>query len=177
VVKGSLLPIEWTVTEIAMSQFPQALPLMVLLVTGCVGEPLSAPVRNDAQEKAQIRHVLDQIVDACEKKDFDRLDSYHLYGTNFTKFDTLSTTQLDAAAAREGEHRGLSTANDLHMQADDLNIAVFDNTGISTFILSYSFKAGAVTMQRKVRSTLVFVKDHGGWRIVHEHLSPLPTTQ
>jgi len=71
----------------------------------------------------------------------------------------------------------LSAANDLHLQADDLNIAVFDNTGISTFILSYSFKAGAVTIQRKVRSTLVFVKDHGGWRIVHEHLSPLPTTQ
>jgi ketosteroid isomerase-like protein len=80
---------------------------------------------------------------------------------------------LDATAAREGEHKGLSAANDLRMQADDLDIQVFGNAGISTFILSYSFKVGDDRIQKRAHATLVFVKDQGSWKIVHEHLSPV----
>jgi ketosteroid isomerase-like protein len=57
------------------------------------------------------------------------------------------------------------------MRAEALKIDVFGNVGIATFILNYSFEANGETVHRKERSTLVFVKKGGAWRIVHEHLS------
>ena len=155
-----------------MTRFNQALPCLLVLLAGCATAP-NPRMEDNTQQKAQLRHVLDEIVDACEKKDLDRLDRQHLYGASFTKFDSASPTRWDASAARQGEHRGLSAANDLHMRMDDLNIQVFGHTGICTFILAYSFKSGAETVQKQTRATLVFVRDHGAWKIVHEHLSSI----
>ena len=113
------------------------------------------------------------MLDAAEKKDFERLDSYHFYGPTFTKFTGSSPERLDTTAARKGEHDGLGSINGLKMRDDDLKIDVFGNTGIATFILTYSFEAGGKTVQGRERSTLVFVKEMGEWKIVHEHLSTI----
>jgi ketosteroid isomerase-like protein len=67
----------------------------------------------------------------------------------------------------------LGAANGLKMRADALKIDVFDDVGIATFILDYSFESGGQTIRRKERSTLVFVNDGGAWKIAHEHLSPI----
>jgi ketosteroid isomerase-like protein len=56
------------------------------------------------------------------------------------------------------------------MKADELKIDVFGDVGIATFILAYHFKAGTETIEKTERS-LVFVKDRGDWKIVHEHFS------
>ena len=115
---------------------------------------------------------MNQIFDAAEKKDFERLESYHLYGAGFTKFSPESPTRMDAATARKGERDGLQAVSDLYMKAQDLKIDIFDNTGIATFIFDYGFKAGTNTVQKQARATLVFVKDSGEWKITHEHFSP-----
>jgi len=154
-----------------MTQLSKVVTGIVLLCAGCSSMPQSKSATDVEQAKEQIRLVLNQIIDACEKKDLPRLDSYHLYGPKFTKFDTGSPGRLDANAAREGEHKGLTAANDLQMRALDLDIKVFGNTAVSTFILSYSFKAGEEHIQRDTRATLVFVQDQGAWKIAHEHLS------
>ena len=154
-----------------MTQFMRVLPCFVLLCAGCTSAPQPQMAAGDAEQKEQIRHVLIDIIDACEKKDFARLDNDHLYGPKFTKYDTGSPARWDAAAAREGERKGLAAANDLHMQAKDLDIEVFGNTGISTFSLVYQFKVGTDNIERSARATLVFVKEHGAWKIAHEHLS------
>jgi len=59
------------------------------------------------------------------------------------------------------------------MRADALRVDVFGNVGIATFILDYSFDSGGQTIHKKDRSTLVFVKEGGTWKITHEHLSPV----
>jgi ketosteroid isomerase-like protein len=100
-----------------------------------------------------------------------RLDSYHFYGPKFTKFAAEVFGRQDAAAARKGEHDGSAAVNDLKMQADDLKIDVFGDAAIATFILNYSFKTGTGTIEKKARSTMVFVKDRGTWKITHEHFS------
>jgi ketosteroid isomerase-like protein len=153
-----------------MRYIRQLLPLVALLLAGCKSQP-SNVTEDHPQEIAQIQSRLDQILDAAAKKDFPRLDSYHLYGPNFTKFTTGAPGRLDAEAARRGEHDGLGAATDMKMKADDLKIDVFGNVGIATFILDYSFKASTGTVEKQVLSTLVFVKDHGEWKITHEHLS------
>jgi ketosteroid isomerase-like protein len=120
----------------------------------------------------QIEARLQEIFDAAEKKDLSRLDSYHLYGPKFTKFPAAPVGRQDAAIARKGEHDGLVAISALAMQATDLKIDVFGDVGIATFVLNSRFKAGGDPIERQERATLVFVKDHGAWKIAHEHFSP-----
>lgn len=154
-----------------MRRSNQYLTLVFLLSAGCTSPLGSSSEQEYPEKKAQIRQTLAGIFDACEKKDFTRLDSYHFYDAKFTKFDSVSPARLDAITARDGEHKGLSAATDLHMQAQDLEIDIFGQTGIATFILNYSFKAGGDTIQRRAKATMVFVNIGGKWKIVHEHLS------
>ncbi|HVM49089.1 MAG TPA: nuclear transport factor 2 family protein [Candidatus Acidoferrum sp.] len=146
-----------------------AAALAAWLTAGCAG--VHTPQADASQ--AQIQRRLEEVFTAAESKDFARLDSYHLYGPKFTKFTGSSPGRLDAAAGRQGEHDGLGAAEGLRMRADALKIDVFDNVGIATFILDYSFESGGKVVRRRDRSTLVFVKDAGQWKIAHEHLSPI----
>jgi ketosteroid isomerase-like protein len=145
--------------------------LAAFVAAGCGSLRTADPPASDAEARAQIERRLQEICVAAENKDFDRLDSYHLYGPKFTKFTGSSPDRLDAAAGQKGEHDGLGAAKGLKMRVDDLKIDVFGNVGIATFILDYSLESGGETVHRKERSTLVFVKEAGDWKITHEHLS------
>ena len=151
----------------------KAVPGLILLAISLAGctSPTQNGKGNDSTSQARIRQRIAEIFDAASMKDMPRLDSYHLYGPAFTKFSGQSGRQ-DAAAARKGEHDGLGSIHGLSMQADDLKIDVLGNVGIATFIMNYSFRVGTDTIQRKERTTLVFVNDNESWKIVHEHLSP-----
>jgi len=98
-------------------------------------------------------------MDACEKKDFEKLESYHLYGPKFTKFSTESAGRLEAEVARKGERDGLSAVNGLSMRADGSKIDVFGKVGIATFVLNYSFQGGRDEKQAK--TTMVFGRRMG----------------
>src|SRR6059036_12549 len=87
------------------------LPMAAILVAGCASVPRTNGPADDSQEQAQVQQTLYQIFDAAEKKDFKRLDSYHLYGPKFTKFAPEQPGRQDAAASRQGEHDGLSAIN------------------------------------------------------------------
>ncbi len=142
------------------------------LLSGCAAPPTSNHPGDHSGEKARIQSRLSEILDAAEKKDFERLDSYHFYGPKFTKFGTAGG-RLDAAEARQDEHQGLARIADLSMKVNDLKIDVFGNAGIATFIMDSDFRSGTSTFHQKARSTLVFVNDAGSWKITHEHFSPL----
>jgi ketosteroid isomerase-like protein len=142
-----------------------------LVVGGCASGPRGKVAAQQPREAREIAGRLQEIMNACEKKDFVRLESYHLYGPKFTKFSTESAGRLDAESTRKGERDGLSAVNGLSMRADGLKIDVFGKVGIATFVLNYSFKAGEETIEKQAKTTMVFVKEGGEWRIVHEHLS------
>jgi ketosteroid isomerase-like protein len=137
-------------------------------LAGCASPPTSG----SPAEKARIEQRIHEIFSAAETKDFERLESYHLYGPQFTKYSGASAQRLDAEAARIGESKGLGAVSGLKMRADDLKIDLFNGCAIATFILDYSFTANGEVVRKRDRSTLVFVKD-GSWRIAHEHLSPV----
>jgi ketosteroid isomerase-like protein len=149
-----------------------ALAVMILGV-GCASLPAVDPQADFPAERAQIERRLREVFAAAIAKDFNRLDDYHFYGPKFTKFSGSSPERLDASAGRKGEHDGLGSINGLTMQADALKIDVFGNVGIATFILDYSFNSGGETQHAKERTTMVFVKENGAWKIAHEHLSPI----
>ena len=152
-----------------------SLPLLAsLFLSGCTCMRPASLHADDPREQSGIERRLKDIFDAAAKKDFPRLDSYHLYGPKFTKFSPGQLGRLDAAAGRAGEHKGLDAVSDLAMRADDLKIDVFGETGIATFDLAYSFRAAGNRIEKKEHATLVFVKDADAWKIVHEHFSALP---
>jgi ketosteroid isomerase-like protein len=141
----------------------------VLLWAGCVATR-HASSAGPAAEEAQVKERLAAIFHAAETKDLARLDSYHWYGPHFTKFGGTGK-RMDAAAAREGEHKGLSALTGLKLRAEDLQIDVFGDTAVATFIAAASFQAGADMVTKRERGTLVLVKHSGSWKIVHEHFS------
>jgi len=143
--------------------------LTAFLLTGCA----ALHTANPQVTEAQIQQRLQDVFAAAESRDFNRLDDYHLYGPKFTKFTGSSIDRLDAAAARKGEHDELGRAEGLKMRADALKIDVFGNIGIATCILHCGLEAGGEVVHKKHRSTLVFVKEGGEWKIAHEHLSPI----
>ena len=143
------------------------------LGSGCASVPAGDPEANYPVERAQIEHRLKEVFAAAAAKDFSRLDGYHFYGPKFTKFSGSSAERLDANAGRKGEHEGLGAINGLKMRADALKIDVFDNVGIATFILDYSFDSAGVNRHARERTTMVLVKESGAWKIAHEHLSPI----
>jgi len=147
--------------------------LLAVLATGCASRQAVEPRGDHSKEKAQVERALQAVFEAAEAKDFERLDSLHAYGPKFTKFTSSSPERLDAAASREGEHVSLGPLQDLQMRADGLKIDLFGGVAITTFILDYSFESQGQTVRRKARSTIVFVKQDGTWKICHEHLSSL----
>src|SRR6266704_1684378 len=59
------------------------LGMALVLLTGCA----SAPPRSSAPSGSeQVKQRLAEIINAVETKDLPRLDSYHSYGSHFTKF-------------------------------------------------------------------------------------------
>jgi ketosteroid isomerase-like protein len=143
------------------------LALALVLLTGCASAPhrASAPAASE-----QVKQRLAEIIQAVEAKDLPRLDSYHWYGPHFTKFAGKGQ-RLDAAAAREGEHKGLSALAGLKLKAEDLQIDVFHDTAVATFTSVATIQSGAEFIIKRERGTLVFVKHKGSWKIVHEHFS------
>jgi ketosteroid isomerase-like protein len=143
--------------------------MALTFLTGCAAYRLraSASARSD---QAQVQQRLAEIFHAAETKDFSRLDSYHWYGPHFTKFAGTGH-RLDAASAREGEHKGLSALTGLKLRADDLQIDIFHDAAVATFTMVATIQSGAGAITKRERGTLVFVKHEGSWKIVHEHFS------
>lgn len=154
-----------------MCQMRQLLPVVASLLVGCASAPPAKLNADYPEERAQIQRRLAEILDAAEKKDMSRLDSYHFYGPKFTKFAAEAPGRQDAAAARKGEHDGLATITGLAMQAEDLKIDIFGDVAVATFVMNSSFKTGTASIEKKSRGTLVFVKERGAWEIAHEHFS------
>lgn len=145
------------------------------LFAGCASGPRQITATT-GREEAQVALRLAEILKAAETKDFVRLDSYHWYGPHFSKF--ASTGQrLDAAAAREGEHKGLSAVAGLKLRAHDLKIDAFHEAAVATFTMVATIAGKSAedsqpnVIEKRERCTLVFVKHEGSWKIVHEHFS------
>ena len=126
------------------------------------------------EEQERIAQLLDKIFLAGQKKDFELLESYHLYSPKFSKFGLMPPLETqDANASRQEERDAFSSFSEFHYHIQDLKVSVFGPTAVSTFIANIRFSLGKQVVSKAVRSTLVFVKtDQNEWKIVHEHFSP-----
>jgi ketosteroid isomerase-like protein len=129
-----------------------------------------------AADQAQITKTVNDICDAVIKKDFDRLTAFHAYGPKFTKFEDDMLARQDAAVGKKAEQDAFAGVKAFDAKVKDLKVDVFGQVAVATFILVYTADTGKEKMAGQDRTTLVFAKDGGVWKIVHEHLSPLKTS-
>ena len=131
-------------------------------------------------EQEKVKMTLTHILDLAKAKQLDSVESYHLYGPKFTKFDDGGLpNRQDAESAKKGERELFSAVSEFNYTLEDLKADVFDDAAIATFIINVAFKMGDTAGTAKSRGTIVFVKVEGAWKITHEHFSPfiLPPTQ
>ena len=146
-----------------------------VLMAGCNTPALKGNPITDMypEEQEQIKNIVYDIFEVAIVKDMDSLDSYHLNSPKFTKFDDGGVSQMqDYAMAKKTEEEFFTATSDFDFTLPEFKVDVFDDVAITTFILDYSVVMGEDTFTGKSRSSLVFVKDQGQWKIAHEHFSP-----
>jgi ketosteroid isomerase-like protein len=126
------------------------------------------------EAQTAIRVRLDEILDACRSKDFDRLAGYHLSGPKFSKFDDEGPQgRQDDKSGMQGEIDAFSALEDFDGGFDDLKIDVFGPVAVVTGVFRCTFTMNGEIGSARSRTSAVFVDNEGDWVIAHEHNSPL----
>jgi len=152
----------------------------VLIFVGCKDE-VSSPTNdtidliNDEFPEAEqeLMETFGGIAQSIIDGDMDKLISYHAYGPKFTEFkDGLPR---NGGADNEAYERGLfgSVTEVVKFDAKDLKIAVYGDVANLTFHSDFQLKFGEDLVVVNNQITLLFVKTNDGWKLVHEHHSPL----
>lgn len=125
------------------------------------------------EAKQEVLQTFGAIAQSIKDSDMDKLISFHAYGPKFTEF-------------KNGEPRNGGVANEEHertvfgavtevvkFDAQDLQIAVYGDVANLTFHSDFQLKFGEDLVVVNDQITLLFVKTTDGWKMVHEHHSPL----
>jgi len=124
------------------------------------------------EAQAQIRARLNDIWTAAAARDFERLESFHLYGPKFTDFKD-GKPRGDAKSCAAGERATFSMLEGPTVDMRDLAVNVFGRVAIATFNGHFTGKIHGNPVAMDMQTTMVFVRDGEAWKIVHEHMSAL----
>ncbi len=126
------------------------------------------------EEQAKVEERIRDIMSAVQNKDVARLESYHLFGPKFTKFDDFEPLdRQDAETTKRLEGEAMTGVKEFVPNVTDLKVDVFGGVAVATFVFEYDITTeDDEQLSVRARSTLVFAKDGPEWKIVHEHFSP-----
>lgn len=124
------------------------------------------------ESQAEIQSVLDGIFKAIQDNDADKLISYHIYGPKFTEFRD-SEPRYNSQDNEQFERGFVGAISAFDYNLGDLKIDVFGDVAVVTFHADFRPTIGEDVLQIWGSTTLVFVKSDNGWKITHEHHSPL----
>lgn len=153
-----------------------------LLLIGCKGEEQKVVVEEVAidlindefpEAKQEIMQTFGEIAQSLKDGDLDKLISFHAYGPKFTEFK--NGEPRNGGEANEAHERSVfgSVTEVVKFDAKDLQIAVYGDVANMTFHSDFQLKFGEDLVVVNDQITLLFVKTANGWKIVHEHHSPL----
>ena len=155
--------------------------ILILTVVGCKDDPVTSTVGSNIdlvndefpEAKQQVLDTFVGIAQSIKDGDIDKLISYHAYGPKFTEFK--DGAPRNGGAANETYERNLfgSVTEVVKFDAKDLKIAVYGDVANLTFHSDFQLKFGEDLVTVNDQITLLFVKTEDGWKMVHEHHSPL----
>ena len=156
--------------------------VFAILLVGCdckkehVEDTPKVDLINDEfpEAKQEIMDTFGSIVQSVRDGDLDKLISFHAYGPKFTEFKNTGEPRNGGKANEEFERNVFGSITEIiKFDAKDLAIAVYGDVANATFHSDFHLKFGEDLVVVNDQITLLFVKTEAGWKIVHEHHSPL----
>jgi ketosteroid isomerase-like protein len=125
------------------------------------------------EAKQEVMETFGAIAQSIKDGDLDKLISFHAYGPKFTEFK--NGEPRNGGKANETYERDIfgSVSEVIKFEANDLQIAVYGDVANLTFHSDFHLKFGEDIVIVNDQITLLFVKTKEGWKMVHEHHSPL----
>ncbi len=153
-----------------------------LLITGCKQkeqkikvEEVKIDIINDEfpEAKEEVIKTFGEIAKSIKEGDVDKLIAFHAYGPKFTEFK--NGEPRNGSEANENHERNVfgSVTEVVKFDAKDLQVAVYGDVANLTFHSDFHLKFGEDLVVVNDQITLLFVKTNNGWKMVHEHHSPL----
>ncbi len=143
-----------------------------LLFTNCKSK---ADLVNDEfpEEKEEVINTFVAIANSIKEGDVDKLISFHAYSPKFTEFK--NGEPRNGAKENEAHERNVfgSVTEVVKFEANDLKVAVYGDVANVTFQSDFQLKFGDDLVVVNDQITLLFVNTNDGWKMVHEHHSPL----
>ena len=140
-----------------------------------VVEEVTVDLINDEFPEAQeaIAKTMDSIVQSIKDGDIDKLIAFHAYGPKFTEFKN-GEPRNDGAANEEFERSIFGSVTEVvQMNMNDLKVDVYGDVANVTFHSDFHLMFDEDLAVVNDQISLLFVDTGKGWRIVHEHHSPL----
>tara|TARA_R110001606_G_scaffold96529_3_gene213791 strand:- start:75 stop:578 length:504 start_codon:yes stop_codon:yes gene_type:complete len=131
-------------------------------------------INNEFPEaKQEVLETFGAIAQSIKDGDMDKLISFHAYSPKFTEFK--NGEPRNGGAANEAHERNVfgSVTEVVKFDANDLKIAVYGEVANLTFHSDFHLKFGEDLVVVNEKITLLFVNTTDGWKMVHEHHSPL----
>ena len=153
-----------------------------IVITGCKQneekteiEEVKIDLLNDdfPDAKQEVKLTMDSISQSIKDNDIDRLISFHAYSPKFTEFKN-GEPRNDGAENEEFE-RGIfgSVTEVVKLDMNDMKVDVYGDVANVTLHSDFHLKFGEDLAVVNEQISLLFLKTENGWRIVHEHHSPL----
>jgi len=130
---------------------------------------------NDEFPEAQqeVAETMGAIVQSIKDGDVDKLISFHAYSPKFTEFKN-GEPRVGSAENEKYERNVFGSVTEIvKFDAKDMKIAVYGDVANMTFHSDFHLKFGEDSVYVKDQISLLFVKTSDGWKLVHEHHSPL----
>ena len=125
------------------------------------------------EAKQEVLETFGAIAQSIKDGDMDKLISFHAYGDKFTEFK--NGEPRNGGVANEEYERSVfgAVTEVVKFDANDLQIAVYGEVANLTFHSDFQLKFGEDLVVVNDQITLLFVNTTDGWKMVHEHHSPL----
>ena len=157
--------------------------VLVVALLGLCACTLPSSVRSDRssdivggsfpEAQAAIKAEMRRVVDAARRHDWEALRKAHLDSPKFTKFGR-GRARENFEEMIASEIAGISTMKDPSVDFRDLRLDVYGDVAVSTSfpLFTWTDESGE-RVEIEIRSTVVWVKTAHGWRMAHEHNTPL----
>ena len=155
------------------------LMIFTLVIAGCeettdVKQPVINLVVDEFPEaKQEVMETFGAIAQSIIDGDMDKLISFHAYSPKFTEFKNGEPRNGDVANEEHERTVFGAVTEVVKFDAKDLQIAVYGEVANLTFHSDFHLKFGEDLVVVNDQITLLFVNTANGWKMVHEHHSPL----
>lgn len=150
--------------------------LLVLIFTTCnytfaqTANITSASSTYTSKEEQELYSIFQQLVDADKRGDRKVFDRY--LAENYIETNEKGVV-MTKAQSLDNIHPFVDSLQQ-HENIDDFKIQAYGNTVVTNYRVTIDYKLNGQQKTDVYRSTAVFIKQNGQWKIITGHYSKLP---